>query len=270
MSGNRPSRTPRKPLKLWPISDLHLAKGEGWAAGHIPAADVAVVAGDVCEGVVAAVEWLAAHIRPHMRVVYVPGNHEFYGTALNHALMMGKDAAAKAGIDLLDGDAVVIEGVRVIGATLWTDYLLFGERLRWAAMAQARHSLNDHRLIAWSTDPWRRFKPEDAAALHLRSVLEIERHLLHQHRAGPTVVVTHHAPLVDSIAPNLRADLLSAAYVSDLSDLVSRVGPALWVHGHTHHAVDMEVHGMRLLSNPRGYRAESASIGWRPLLTVEV
>jgi Icc-related predicted phosphoesterase len=264
------ARAPRKPLRLWPISDLHLARGEGWATGHIPEADVAVVAGDVCEGVVTAVEWLAAHIRPHMRVVYVPGNHEFYGTALNHALMMGQDAAAKAGIDLLDGEAIVIDGVRFVGATLWTDYLLFGERMRWAAMAQARASMNDHRHVAWSKLPWRRFKPDDAATLHLRSVLEIERHLVHQHRAGPTVVVTHHAPHIESIAPRLRSELLSAAYASDLSDLISRVGPALWVHGHTHHAIDAEIHGMRLLSNPRGYRSESSSIGWQPLLTVEV
>jgi hypothetical protein len=46
----------RQPLKLWPISDLHLANGEGWSAGNIPEADVAIVAGDVCEGVVDAVE----------------------------------------------------------------------------------------------------------------------------------------------------------------------------------------------------------------------
>ncbi len=51
-------------LKLWPISDLHLANAEGWSAGNIPEADVTIVAGNVCEGVIDAVTWLSAHIRP--------------------------------------------------------------------------------------------------------------------------------------------------------------------------------------------------------------
>ena len=55
----------RKPLRIWPISDLHVGKGEGWPAGQIPQADVALVAGDICEGLVSAIDWLALHIRPH-------------------------------------------------------------------------------------------------------------------------------------------------------------------------------------------------------------
>ncbi len=183
------------------ISDLHLARGEGWATGHIPEADVAVVAGVSAKASSPADEWLAAHIRPHMRVVYVPGNHEFYGTALKPCPHDGPAAAAKAGIDLLDGEAIVIDGVRFVVRRSGPTTSCSASEMRWAAMAQARASMNDHRHVAWSKLPWRRFKPDDAATLHLRSVLEIERHLVHQHRAGPTVVVTHHAPHIESIAP---------------------------------------------------------------------
>ncbi len=144
----------RQPLRIWPISDLHLAVSEGWSAGHLPQADVAIVAGDVCEGVVAAIEWLALHIRPQMQVVFVPGNHEYYGTVHDQALLRGKQAATFADIHLLNGDQVVIGHVRFVGATLWSDYLLFGEPYRWACMQAARTGLNDHRHIAWSKTPW--------------------------------------------------------------------------------------------------------------------
>jgi Icc-related predicted phosphoesterase len=259
----------RKPLRIWPISDLHVGKSEGWPAGQIPQADVALVAGDVCEGVVAAIEWLALHIRPHMPVIFTPGNHEFYGTLHDHALMRGKQAATFADIQLLDGDAVVIGDVRFIGATLWTDYLLFGESNRWACMQAARVNLNDHRCIAWSKNPWLRFRPDEAAALHHKAKLDIESLLVQRHD-GATVVVTHHAPHIGSIHREFRSNLFSAAYASDLSERITRAGPNLWLHGHTHLAVDYTVANTRIVSNPRGYRHERNATGFDPHLVLEV
>jgi hypothetical protein len=219
----------RKPLRIWPISDLHLARAEGWSTGHIPDADAAVVAGDVCEGVVAAIDWLAIHIRPHMPIVFVPGNHEFYGECLPQALMAAKDAAIQADIHLLDGDAIVIRDVRFTGATLWTDYSLFGEAMRASAMMAARSTLNDHRQIAWSRQPWQRFRPQEALALHQKALLAIEGQLVQAHH-GPTIVVTHHAPHIGSIPQHCSSHFVSAAYASDLTDLITRCGPDLWIH----------------------------------------
>jgi Icc-related predicted phosphoesterase len=259
----------RKPLRIWPISDLHVGKAEGWPAGQIPQADVALVAGDICEGVVSAIDWLALHIRPHMPVIFTPGNHEFYGTLHDHALQRGKQAATFADIKLLDGDAVTIGDVRFIGATLWTDYLLFGEPYRWACMQAARQGLNDHRHIAWSKEPWRRFRPDEAAVLHHKAKLDIESHLVQRHD-GPTAVITHHAPHIGSIHRQFRSNLLSAAYASDLSELIARAGPNLWVHGHTHLAVDYTIANTRIISNPRGYRHEHIATGFDPHLVLEV
>jgi hypothetical protein len=261
--------SPRRPLRIWPISDLHLAKGEGWPAGQIPQADVAVVAGDVIEGLVEAVGWLGQHIRPHMRVVFVAGNHEYWGTVHGRALEQGRVAAGIVGIDLLEGDAVVIGGVRFLGATLWTDYALFGESYRASCEQQARFVMADHGRIAWQTQPWRRFKPEDAAILHGQAVRDLSR-LMRDPHDGPTVIVTHHAPHPNSLAKDQRAKLISAAYASDLTWLIEACRADLWVHGHTHRAIDYSVAGTRILSNPRGYHHERASIGSDLMMLVEV
>jgi Icc-related predicted phosphoesterase len=259
----------RQSLKLWPISDLHLAKGEGWIAENIPDADVAIVAGDICEGVVDAVTWLSAHIRPHMKVVFVPGNHEYYGCVHNEALLRGNEAAAKADIHLLDGNAVVIGDVRFTGATLWTDYNLFGDAFRTSVMQTARIKMNDHRFIHWSKQPWQRFRPQEAMALHHKALLAVESNLVQRHDR-PTVVVSHHAPHSTSVRERFGSDLLAGAYASDLSELINRTGPDLWEHGHTHVAVDYRVARTRILSNPRGYRHERARTGFDPSLVVEI
>src|SRR5258708_36116960 len=96
--------------------------------------------------------------------------------------------------------------LRVIGATLWTDYALFGNSLRQPAMRAASETMRDHRRIKWERSPWKRFRPQEARMLHLRSRVSIEAELAKPH-AGPTVVLTHHAPVVEPAAPRLRVRL---------------------------------------------------------------
>lgn len=64
----------------------------------------------------------------------------------------------------------------------------------------------------------------------------------------------------------------AAAYASDLEQTMMEFGPDLWVHGHTHHAVDYHVGATRVVSNPRGYAREgwSEQTGWQGDLVIEV
>jgi Icc-related predicted phosphoesterase len=86
--------------------------------------------------------------------------------------------------------------------------------------------------------------------------------------AGPTVVVTHHAPHPQSLHPQHQDDLLSAAYVSDLGELIERGRPELWVHGHVHANCDYTVGSTRIVCNPHGYVRENSNFD--PALVIEV
>src|ERR1035437_6877226 len=119
-------------MKLNILSDLHLNCG----ALEIPRndADVVILAGDVARPKEAA-SWALGFAKP---VLYVPGNHEFYGGSIARAADELKQLCAGTNIHVLDNDEVIIEGVRFLGTTLWTDFMLFGEgEKRTAAMRQA-------------------------------------------------------------------------------------------------------------------------------------
>jgi predicted phosphodiesterase len=246
-------------MKLHIASDLHA----GFAPFDPPdtGADVLVLAGDVdvgVDGIRLAREW--ARGRP---VLYVAGNHEFYGQAVPRHV--GKMAAAAAGspVELLENREVEIGGVRFLGCTLWTDFELSGDRAR--CMAAAQSGMNDFRRIRVEPE-YRRFRPSDTIGIHRRSLnWLVER--LDAPFSGPTVIVTHHAPGIRSINPVHRDDPVSAAFASGLEWLLDGRA-ALWIHGHTHFSCDYTIGGTRVVSNQRGYPGEDT--GFHPAFVVEV
>ncbi|HEX8360060.1 MAG TPA: metallophosphoesterase [Longimicrobium sp.] len=247
-------------MRIRILSDLHteFAPFDPPPAG----ADVVVLAGDVALGL-RGLDWARAAFGG-MPVVYVAGNHEFYRHAVPKLTEDLAREAAGSSIHFLENAEVVVSGVRFLGCTLWTDFDLFDERIRSAAAAQA--SMNDFRLIRLSPR-FRRFGPGDARTIHLRSVRWL-RERLSAPFAGPTVVVTHHAPSIRSCAPSRRSDTLNAAYASDLEWMMD--GSAdLWIHGHTHHCVDYQIGATRIVSNQRGYPDEHVA-DFDPTMALEL
>lgn len=257
-------------MRAWIFSDLH-RDVVPWEPKALPEADVALVAGDVGEGVEASLEWLARAVRPRMRTVFVAGNHEFYRGTHPDELARGRSLAARLGIDFLEDEAVWTGDVAVAGCTLWTDYALDGESRVGAAMAAAGSGMTDHRLIARTSrscpEP---FRPEDAAAVHRASRARLETLALMPawRLARARIVVTHHAPAAASLDPRFAGSRLNAAFGSRLEPLIGRLDADLWVHGHVHAGRDHVVGRTRVLCNPRGYGRENP--GFDPALVVEV
>lgn len=256
-------------MRLLIISDLHLEFGPFAFPADLPEFDVAVFGGDVHQPVTAAVQWLAherdAGTLQGRAVVYVPGNHEFYGQEMKSALAKGELAAEEAGIHLLSRRSVVIDGARFIGATLWTNYRLLGTPK--PSMVHAGHELNDHRLIRYREKPNHvaRFMPWHAAAEH-RLDRDFIRETLAVPHAGPTIVVTHHAPHPGSVQPRHQGSALSPAFASDLSELINEHQPELWIHGHDHGSHDYHVGQTRVFANQAGYpnAGKRENPGFRP------
>lgn len=231
-------------MRLNVLSDLHLSLGA--LARPDNDADVVILAGDIARPR-EAMAWATGFAKP---VLYVAGNHEFYGGSIAGTVEELKRLSAGTGVRVLDNDEVVIEGVRFLGTTLWTDFMLFGSgEKRAAAMQEAQRFMRDFSRIRVGEAP---FTPEASAALFARQAAWLEGRLAQPH-AGPTVVITHHAPSRGSIHPRFADSLLNACFVSDAERLIHGARASLWIHGHTHDSFDYLANGTRVLCNPRGY-----------------
>ena len=253
-------------MKIWLFSDLHLEFAD--IRLPPPAADVCVCAGDILtHGIVRSLTWLKEHVAPAMPVVFVAGNHEFYRASMLESLVEARAFASDHGIHFLERDRVSIAGVAFLGGTLWTDFALFGRPEIGIATAEA--AMNDFKHIKYVKQPYRRFRALDAFRIH-RETRDYLWKQLSSPREEKVVVVTHHAPSIESVSSAFRDDFLSAAYASDLHDFIVENQPDLWVHGHIHDAVNYRIGATRVISNPRGYPGEPSFTAFDGAFIVEI
>lgn len=235
-------------MKIHVLSDLHIEHCAGIEGvspetiAPIPGHDVLVLAGDIGQGWRAMPRFGPAGIP----AIYVAGNHEFYRGHIKRINVELKQCARTVSIHYLSEDAVVIDGVRFLGTTLWTDFALYPGRER-ESMDAARQQISDFSWIRTSNGF---FTPEQSVVMH-----RVARQWLGEQLStpfdGPTVVVTHHAPSARSIAPQFVDHPLNPAFVSEISELAGLAD--VWIHGHSHHSFDYDWNGTRVVANPRGY-----------------
>jgi len=236
-----------EPMKIALVSDVHLSVG----ALPFPdtAADVMVIAGDVARPA-KAIAWACESRIP---AIYVAGNHEFYGSDLTTTYQTLRRLAEGTPVRVLERTEWLHGGVRFLGCTLWSDYRLFGsDGERAHGLDEAQRMIRDFSAIRVAPDFAQLFSPAVARLLFDQSVAWLEACFARPH-PGPTVVVTHFAPALQSIAPRFAGSPLNACFVSDLSEQIGRWQPALWLHGHTHDSFDYRVGRTRVVCNARVY-----------------
>ncbi|MBK3779978.1 hypothetical protein G3A43_06895 [Paraburkholderia aspalathi] len=267
-------------------SDLHLDSGPFSLPTPEAAPAVAVFAGDVHRGA-ESVDALSGITG--LPAVFVPGNHDFWGGDYFELLAQMRNTRS-ANVHVLENRAVVLEGVRFLGATLWTDYGGGHEALMdyglwhmndnrcikaaswWTAANKARFlaTFGQHALEKFEGN----FNPLLARELHARSVAWLRRALATSFD-GPTVIVTHHAPCYASLLKSgavreyalkreswqrrMNDDLnltKVGSYASNtlerLERELARADVRLWCHGHVHHAMKFALNGIQIACNPRG------------------
>jgi len=249
------------PLLLHVLSDLHTE----FAVVSVPAApaDVVVLAGDTGVGL-KGLAWAHENFLGQT-VLYIAGNHEYYGEAIPRHTEKMREAAKSLGIHFLENESIVLDDVAFLGCTFWTDFALSGNP-RLAVLA-AEQQMTDYRRIRVSPK-YRRLRARDTARLHRQSITWLHEEL-RRHCGRKIVVITHHAPSARSVPDRFREDPVSAAFASSLDLFIEESGIELWVHGHVHDSADYSIGSTRVICNPRGYPDE-INERFLPALTVDM
>ncbi|MCJ8153004.1 metallophosphoesterase [Chryseobacterium sp. SSA4.19] len=248
-------------MRIQIISDLH--QEFGVVDLSFDKADVVVLAGDINLGT-KGTEWIKAKI-PGKPVIYVLGNHEYYKGSYPKTLNKIKEAAKDSDVFVLEDSFVDIDGIRFHGATLWTDFSIFGDPRYYGAVCQ--NAMNDYKKIR--RDPsYSKIRSVDIFKIHQMSKVWLQESLENS-KGTKNIVVTHHAPSIQSSPEHLRKDPVTSAYASDLEDFIREYQPLYWIHGHIHTPCRYKIGETEIICNPHGYIDEKYN-GFEKELIIEI
>ena len=278
------------------LSDLHLESNPHFTTRPVPGADLLVLAGDIGSYqngsqllTLGIADFGLARFSPlpvaqggaawPTPVFFIPGNHEYDGLDFDEAHARLRAACERLGMVWLERQTVLLQGVRFIGCTLWTDFdaltterAFTGEvtlaeqlKLRGKALRAANfylkknHSLRDG--VPLLADAVR--EQGLASQAWLRQALAVPFE-------GKTVVVTHFAPSLRSADPRYGLSPGTAGFCNALDDLLPLA--QLWLHGHLHCPNDYVHNGCRVVANPLGYARKGEQAAFKPdfLVTAKV
>jgi Icc-related predicted phosphoesterase len=229
------------------LSDLHTEDYERpvdfLAGGQVqfPGADVLALCGDIvavdCQGekeIRSVFEYLS---RQANHVLFVPGNHEYWGTKSKPGTAERTERTLRSCIDTLpnmrylNNDEAIVGGVHFIGGTMWFPFNPLNQlyEKHWPDFE------NISRFSEWVYE-------------YNRAFVELAD------KAAPeTVVITHHLPTSRSVAPRFQASNSNRFFLGDVDRIIIERRPRLWLHGHTHHSADYQCESTRVICNPFGY-----------------
>ena len=263
-------------VKVQYMSDLHIEFG----AMQVPEVlgDVLVLAGDIHQGV-NAIPWIEECAKKFEHVIYLLGNHEYYGQkywklpglirnslngfsaddpAVPHAKST-KIFDALKNVYFLDNESVKIDDVYFHGTTLWSH-----------ADPMLQFRMNDFMKIIYKyAGGYGKFSPEEATILFYKNKIWLKENIV---PGAKNVVITHHAPSFDMINMHRYGSdpIMNSGYATDILGEFGDHNIDLWISGHTHGAEDKVINGIHCVSNCRGYVGYEAQENFNPVAMVEV
>ncbi|KAI1341658.1 Metallo-dependent phosphatase-like protein [Xylariaceae sp. FL0016] len=242
------------PPRVQILSDLHLELCQQYLTYEFPAtAPLLLLAGDVGRllDYDALLAFFSVQVSRYEKVLWVLGNHEFYGldyeSTVSRASQLAQEEKLAGRLELLQRKRWDDPNSRltVLGCTLWS--YVTGKEVE-AVVGRVK---DFKRIANWSIAGHNGAHVEDLVwlreqAAQIRAQKHSERRVV--------LIATHHAPCHDGTSrPEHRQNPWNAAFATDLLDSGDWTGVRVWVFGHTHHCVDFERDGLRVVANQRGY-----------------
>lgn len=238
-------------------SDLHLDFGS-LVIDNTEGADCLILAGDIIEFSQLVpksdlsynyVDEFFKNISDQFKqVIWVPGNHEYYGGSIWQGPRIATRYLEKNGfgnIKVVDNGVVYVNDIPVIGTTLWTDL----GNANPVVMEAVGRSMNDYVHINTKRgDIDVVLRPIDTYNMHMAAIQFLDEAITDV----PCIVVSHHAP--SFACSDYPPSMLDHAYMSELGDFIlDRPSINYWIYGHTHSRIEFDLGETKVMSNCRGY-----------------
>lgn len=212
--------------------------------------DVLILAGDI--GTLATLEYCLPIFRQHVKnVIYVTGNHEYYGHSFDEVHEFLQRLTEKYdNFHWLNNQILELGGQRFLGTTLWYP--------RNSDTFNLRHKISDASYIV----NWERVFDEEILA---RSFLE-------ENLRENDIVVTHYLPTEQSISDRYKGNEINCYFMNPMDELMIERRPQLWIHGHTHDSKDFlhNPSNTRIVCNPFGYAGHALNVDYEDVKTIVI
>jgi predicted phosphohydrolase len=189
-------------------------------------------------------------------VIYVPGNHEFYGVSISEGLIELRNICNKTNVIFLYNESVMVDNVNIIGTTLWSQ-------------------IKDHSMEYYMND-FNKIKGFDTVVYN-KYHSECKKYLLDATKLITTnsdnnkcIVVTHHAPDRDITRLESYSKDLSEVFGTDILEEFSGRNISYWIYGHSHRNRNITKYGINLVCNQMGYKEEKDCLDFDATKFIEI
>lgn len=262
-------------MKIRLVSDLHLEFSEDFELEHLDTDKdtVLVLAGDIHTLDSACIK-LRGWAERFKVVLYVPGNHEYYGGVITSVDYSIEDSISELDnvyyLSYNTGCSIKVDDVWFWGDTFWTSLdNKYDPNLDW----HLKNNLNDFQNIKRYNEKHNKIVKYDVNCWRYYHKLSKEKLLefLKGKVGEKVVVITHHAPNAKSSSDNFVGSILQPAYYTDMSNVIlDNPCIKLWCHGHMHSSSDYMIGGTQVACNPYGYAGFSLNRDFNNTFSVDI
>lgn len=243
-------------MKIQYMSDLHLEFWENsrYIKHHeFPVmGDILVLAGDIfyLKDKIAPLgnfwKWASENYR---EVLIVPGNHEYY----NYCDVMERGLQwkwmFKQNVGYYQNQVLRIDDTDFIMSTFWSHITMDDEYFVWKRLNDFRQTMYKRKLL----------QTEEYNQMHDFCLGYIKKNLA-ESTAKHIVVVTHHLPTFQVVAPEHKGSVLNSAFATEYEGLIADNQIDAWIYGHSHTNIDTEICRTKVICNQMGYVFENEHI----------
>lgn len=258
------------------ISDIHADYNAHKKYKFNFESDYVINCGDTAGNAKACIKWISNNMK---RGLLVMGNHFGYSSAFpeldqkpspldisnnepllrhpknsksNQMLLLSKKYTRDEKLRFISNSKAELDNIIILGTTLYTDFALYGDEHIEESMYQAKHFINDFRLITVrghrkytrTPDGWkvkmvkreegipRLYTPEDHA-YYFNFSFNFLKEKVEEYKDKKIIIATHFAPSPYSLDPKYAGSPLNPFFASNLNEfIINNPQIRLWAHGH--------------------------------------